>query len=77
MGILIIKRQIRYKMTRSGKRKGAGRKPAPNKKQKYATMLRPDQVEWLKSQKNAAKEIEDGIDFRIMVKKQYSIIENE
>jgi len=52
-------------MTRGGKRKGAGRKPMPDKKQTYATRLRPDQIAWLRSQKNAAKEIETALDRHI------------
>lgn len=49
-------------MTRGGKRKGAGRKPSPNKKVSYATKLRQDQIEFLRSLKNAAKWLEDMID---------------
>ena len=52
-------------MTRGGKREGAGR-PAgttkKDKKQTYATRLRPDQIRWLRRQKNAAKEIEIALD---------------
>lgn len=48
-------------MTSGGKRKGAGRKPSPNKKIQYSTRLRPDQIEWLKK-KNASKTIEDALD---------------
>lgn len=49
-------------MTRGGKRKGAGRKPIPNKKQSYSTKLRPDLIAWLRAQKNAAKIIEGALD---------------
>lgn len=51
-------------MPRGGKRKGAGRKPVANKKKRYSTRLRPDQIKWLKN-KNASKTIENALD-RIM-----------
>jgi len=34
-----------------GKREGAGRPANPQKKQAYTIRLRPDQIEWLRSQK--------------------------
>lgn len=57
-------------MPRGGKRKGAGRKHSPIKKKRYGTRLRPDQIKWLKKQKNAAMEIEIAIDFYIKSKKE-------
>ena len=45
-------------MTRGGQRKGAGRKPSPDKKKGYSTKLRSDQIEWLKANKPAAQHIE-------------------
>ena len=48
-------------MPSGGKREGAGRKSDPNKKVRYTTRLRPDQIAWLQAQKNAAKYIEDAI----------------
>jgi len=48
-----------------GKRKGAGRPPGTTKentKVRYATRLRPDQVSFLKTLKNAAKWLEELID---------------
>ena len=60
-------------MTRGGKREGAGR-PAgttkKDKKQTYATRLRPDQIRWLRRQKNAAKEIEIALDNHIKTDQQ-------
>jgi len=58
-------------MPRGGKRKGAGRKPSLIKKQRYGTRLRQDQIKWLKDQKNAAKEIEKALDYRIKIKETY------
>lgn len=55
-------------MPRGGARKGAGRKPKPDRKLSYATVLRPDQVTWLKKQRNAAKEIESALDKHIKEK---------
>lgn len=51
-------------MTRGGKREGAGRPQVPDdqKKQIYATKLRPDQIRWLRSQKKAAAILERLID---------------
>ena len=49
-------------MTRGGKRKGAGRKPSPNKKQSYTTRFYPEQIEFLKGLKNAAKWLNEAID---------------
>lgn len=49
-------------MPSGGKRKGSGRKPKPDKKIKYATKLRPDQIAWLKKQRNQAKTIENALD---------------
>lgn len=48
------------KMSRGGKRKGAGRKPAPEgtAKVQYATKLAPLVVEYLRQRKNAAGTIE-------------------
>ena len=50
-----------------GKRSGAGRPPNPDKKIKYGTKLRPDQVKWLRSKRRgfAAKFFEDAIDDKI------------
>ena len=51
-----------------GKREGAGRPKGSikkNKKISYATKLRPDQVTWLKAQKNQAREIETALDRHI------------
>lgn len=47
-------------MSHGGKRKGAGRKPAPSgaKKVSYATKLDPLVVEYLRSRENAAATIE-------------------
>ena len=47
---------------KGGKRPGAGRKPKPDKKQQYATRLRPDQIKFLKGLNNAAKMLESIID---------------
>jgi len=52
----------RVKYTHGGKRPGSGRKPKTDKKKMYATKLRPDQIEWLRSQENAARTIEKLID---------------
>jgi hypothetical protein len=55
-------------MTRGGKRDGAGRPTGSTKKNKkasYATRLRPDQIRWLKRQKNAAFQIESALDLWI------------
>lgn len=49
-------------MTRGGKRKGAGRKPSPNKKQNYTTKLYPEKIEFLQSLRNAAKWLDQAID---------------
>ena len=49
------------KLGRGGKRKGAGRKPLPNKKIKKTITLRPDHVAWLKG-KNTSREIEIALD---------------
>ena len=49
-------------MTRGGQRKGAGRKPSPDKKKGYSTKLRSDQIEWLKANKPAAQHIEKALD---------------
>jgi len=51
-------------MPRGGKRKGAGRKPAPNKKKSYATKLYPEKIEFLKGFKNASKWLDEAIDFK-------------
>lgn len=48
--------------THGGSRPGSGRKANPNKKVAYTTKLRPDQVEWLRSLKNAASTLEKLID---------------
>ena len=56
-------------MTRGGRRKGAGRKPAPDKKIKYSTRLRPDHIEWLKDNKPAARHIEKALDEYIKLAK--------
>ena len=48
-------------MTRGGKRKGAGRKPSPNKKQPYATRLCTEKISFLRSLKNAAKWLDEAI----------------
>lgn len=47
-------------MSRGGKRKGAGRKPAPagTLKVQYATKLEPQVVKYLRQCKNAAETIE-------------------
>ena len=56
--------------TRGGKRKGAGRKPAPvgTAKVPYGTKLDPEVVDYLKSRENAAATIEGTLkrskDFR-------------
>lgn len=47
---------------RGGKRKGAGRKPSPNKKQNYTTKLYPEKIEFLQDLKNAAKWLDEAID---------------
>jgi len=49
---------------RGGTRKGSGRPaiPKPAQKQSYATKLRPDQIEWLRSQYKAAAILERLID---------------
>ena len=54
-------------MPKGGIRKGSGRKPLSDdqKKQSYATKLRPDQIEWLRSQKKAAALLEKLIDKEI------------
>ena len=53
-------------MTRGGKRKGAGRKPSPNKKVKKSITIRPDQLEWITSDgRTASKEIEIALDKHI------------
>lgn len=49
-------------MPSGGKRQGAGRKPKPDKKIKYATKLRPDQIAWLRQQQNQAETIETALD---------------
>lgn len=51
-------------MTRGGARPGAGRVPVPESERKinYYTRLRPDQVKWLRSLKNAAVVLERLID---------------
>lgn len=51
-------------MTRGGDRKRAGRPPVPEseKKKMYAVKLRPDQLEWLRSQYKASQIIERLID---------------
>lgn len=51
-------------MTRGGDRKRAGRTPVPEseKKKMYAVKLRPDQLEWLRSQYKASQIIERLID---------------
>ena len=56
-------------LKRGGKRKGAGRKPSPNKKKSYSTKLRPDLIEWLRENKPAAKHIESALDGYIQDKK--------
>lgn len=50
-------------MNRGGKRKGAGRKPAPvgTVKMAYATKLEPQIVEYLRQCENAVKTIEETI----------------
>ena len=48
--------------THGGRRPGSGRKIKTDKKKAYTTKLRPDQIEWLRSQKNAARTLEDLID---------------
>jgi len=48
-------------MTRGGLRKGAGRKPSPNKKQNYTTKLYPEKIEFLQGLKNAAKWLDEAI----------------
>ena len=50
-------------MNRGGKRKGAGRKPAPEgvKKQPYNTKLAPDLIDDLRSLDNAVEAIEAAI----------------
>jgi len=53
------------KLKHGGKREGAGRPEKENKKISYATKLRPDQIEWLRTQANAAKILEEMIDKRI------------
>ena len=60
-----MRTQMDFDMTRGGKRKGAGRKPSPDKKQTYSTRLRPDQILWLRGHDNAAKEIETALDKHI------------
>ena len=47
-------------MARGGRREGSGRPQIPDdeKKQLYATKLRPDQIKWLRSQKKAAAIVE-------------------
>lgn len=52
----------RLKSGRGGKRDGSGRKPEPDKKLSYNTKLRPDQIEWLRSQYKAAAILEKLID---------------
>lgn len=49
---------------RGGQRKGAGRPAIPEheKKKDYGTKLRPDQIEWLRSQYKAAAILERLID---------------
>jgi hypothetical protein len=52
-------------MTRGGKRPGAGRPigtTAKNKKISYTTRLRPDQIDWLRQQKNASGVLEKILD---------------
>jgi len=51
-------------MTRGGVRTGSGRHPVPDseKKTTYTTKLRPDQIEWLRSQYKAAAILERLID---------------
>ena len=48
-------------MPRGGKRKGAGRKPALNKKKQYATRLLPATIKFLKTLDNAAAWLEAAI----------------
>jgi hypothetical protein len=59
------------KSGRGGARQGSGRKPLPDeqKKQTYSTKLRPDQIEWLRSQKKAASILERLIDNKIQEEK--------
>ncbi len=47
---------------KGGNRKGAGRKSRPDSKKRYTTRLRPDQIEFLRGLKNAAKWLENLID---------------
>ena len=51
-------------MAAGGKREGAGRPAKKDKKKSYATKLRPDQIQWLQSQKRgwAAQFFERVID---------------
>lgn len=56
-------------MPKGGKRPGAGRNPAEKPKVPYSTRLRQDQAEWLKSQPNAAREIEKALDAYVYFKK--------
>ena len=46
---------------RGGKREGAGRKPAPNKKIRYTVRLHPKIIEQLKREWNASAEIEKAL----------------
>ena len=48
--------------------KGAGRKPNPDKKIPYATKLRPYIIDWLRSRKNASREIEIALEKHIKKK---------
>ena len=54
-------------MSRGGSRTGSGRKKLPEseKKQRYSTLLRHDQIDWLRSQKKAASLLEKLIDKHI------------
>jgi hypothetical protein len=62
-------------MNRGGKRKGAGRKPAPEgaRKLAYNTKLAPDLIDYLRSLNNAA----EAIDLAIRESKQFKERKND
>ena len=55
-------------MPRGGKRKGAGRKPSPNKLKRFTVRLRPDQIEFLNTVPKKYQFIRDAIDKEIKMK---------
>jgi len=52
---------------RGGARKGAGRKPAPDKKIKVSFSLRPVLVEFLKKEPNKNKAIDEALSVRYKI----------